>query len=227
MVPMIDGILGIIPARGGSKAIPGKNIFKIKNKPLIAWTIEAALQAKYICDTVVSSDDDTILEISESFGAQVLKRPKELAMDDSSSEMVVEYVLNTLIKKYKYCMLLQPTSPLRDSRLIDKAVELFFESDATALISVCEIDNKILKAFKENENGYIEGVANNIFPFMPRQNLPKTFISNGAIYLIKTDEFLKNRSFLATKTIKFIMNERESLDIDDYADIEKFKSYLE
>jgi len=222
-------ILSIIPARGGSKGLPRKNIIDLNGKPLIAWTIEASLKSKYITDTYVSSDDNEILEISKKYKANILKRPKELATDTASSESVVEQVINELKKQnksYDYIILLQPTSPLRDEKDIDKAFKMLFEKQATALISVKEYDNKILKAFIDNKDGFIEGIRNNYYPFMRRQDLPKTYMSNGAIYIIKTDEFMKNKSFWTNKTIKFVMNEVKSMDIDTKEDLEKVREYL-
>lgn len=223
---MTKKILSIIPARGGSKGLPGKNIIDLGGKPLIAWSIDASLRSKYIVDTVVSSDDDTILDTAKTYGADTLKRPSEFASDLASSESVVQHALKTVDKKYDYIVLLQPTSPLRDEKDIDMAFEKLFNKDATALISVYEIDNKILKAFKEDSSGFIDGVSNNKYPFMPRQSLPKTYMSNGAIYIVKVDEFLKNNSFYTDKTTAFYMDRVKSMDIDTKEDLEKVKSYI-
>lgn len=223
---MTKNVLAIIPARGGSKGLPKKNIIDLAGKPLIAWTIEASLESKYITKTIVSSDSGEILEVSKKYGSEILKRPDELATDISSSEVVVKHALESVEEKFEYIILLQPTSPLRSTLEIDSAFEKLFSLDATALISVCEYDNKILKAFKENELGYIEGISNNKYPFMRRQDLPKTYMSNGAIYIIKVDEFLKNNSFFTDKTVSFIMDEIRSLDIDTKEDLEKVKRFL-
>lgn len=223
---MTKKVLAIIPARGGSKGLPKKNIIDLAGKPLIAWTIEASLGSKYITKTIVSSDSDEILEVVKNYNTDILKRPIEFASDTSSSEVVVKHVLETLDEKYDYIILLQPTSPLRTTVDIDNAFEQLFSSDATALISVCEYDNKILKAFKENEFGYIEGISNNKYPFVRRQDLPKTYMSNGAIYIIKIDKFLENKSFFTDKTISFIMDEIKSLDIDTKEDLDKVNKYI-
>lgn len=223
---MTKKVLAIIPARGGSKGLPRKNIIDLAGKPLIAWTIEASVNSKYITKTIVSSDSNEILEVAKNYGVHILKRPAEFASDLSSSEVVVKHTIDNSEEKYEYIVLLQPTSPLRDTFEIDKAFEKLFSSEATALISVCEYDNKILKAFKENESGYIEGISNNKFPFMRRQDLPNTYISNGAIYIIKVEEFLKNNSFFTDKTISFIMDEIKSLDIDTKKDLEEVEKYI-
>lgn len=226
---MTNKVLAIIPARGGSKGLPKKNILDLNGKPLIAWSIEASLASKYITKTVVSSDSDEILNISKKYKANTLKRPTELASDTASSEEAVINAIKELKKageEFEYLVLLQPTSPLRDRSDIDNALELLFDSEATALISVCETDNKLLKAFKENEAGYIEGVSNNTFPFARRQDLPKTYMSNGAIYIIKIDEFLKYKTLFTKKTISYRMSKIKSLDIDTIDDLKEVENYI-
>ena len=222
-------IISIIPARGGSKGLPKKNILELAGKPLIAWTIESSLKSKYISKTIVSSDCDEILNISSKYGSEILKRPDELARDTTPTEPVVEHILQNIkdLGNYSYLVLLQPTSPLRDEKDIDEAIsKLIQEKDATALISVKEIDNKILKAFKINNNGYLEGISNNKYPFMRRQDLPKVFMPNGAIYIISINEFSKTKRLFSDNAISYLMNEEKSLDIDTIDDFEKIKNYI-
>ncbi|MCT7556237.1 acylneuraminate cytidylyltransferase family protein [Aliarcobacter butzleri] len=220
--------MSIIPARGGSKGLPGKNIIDLAGKPLIAWTIEASLKSKYITKTIVSSDNNNILEISKKFGVETIKRPDELALDTTPTEPVIEHVLKSLenIEQYDYLILLQPTSPLRDEKDIDSAIKLLIQKKVSALISTKEIDNKILKAFKNNENGYLEGIANNKYPFMRRQDLPKTFMPNGAIYIVSVKDFLKTKRLFTDKTISFEMSEEKSFDIDTKEDLNKCNDIL-
>ena len=223
-------ILAIIPARGGSKGLKNKNIKNLNGKPLISYTINASIKSKYITKTVVSSDKKKILNIAKRYKADILKRPKKYAVDKSSSEVVVRHTLKELKKQkliFDYIILLQPTSPLRDQNDIDKAFKLFFKTKATSLISVKNIDNKILKAFIETKDGYIKGISNNKYPFMPRQNLPKTYISNGAIYIIKVKKFLKSNSFFTNKTVSYIMNYMKSLDIDTQEDFDNIEKLIE
>lgn len=222
-------ILAVIPARGGSKGLPRKNVLTLGGKPLIAWTIESSLNSEYISKTIVSSEDDEVLNISKKYNADIIKRPKELANDTATSESVIYHTLKELQKyslEFDYVVLLQPTSPLRNDRDIDVAFEKLFSSEATALISVCELDNKILKAFKENKLGFLDGISNNQYPFMRRQDLPKTYLSNGAIYIVKVDEFLHKKSFYTDKTIAFTMTETSSLDIDTKEDLLKVEKYI-
>lgn len=229
MEQMTKKVLAIIPARGGSKGLPRKNIVDLAGKPLIAWTIEASMCSKYITKTVVTSDDDEILNVSRQYGADLIKRPKELALDITPSEPVIKHVIDELKKvnkKFDYIVLLQPTSPLRSVEHIDNAFDMLFKSKATALISVYEIDNKILKAFKENKDGYIKAVSDSRYPFMRRQDLPKTYMSNGAIYIIQEKEFVDNNNLLTDKTIHYVMDNIQSMDIDTYVDLEKVKKYF-
>ena len=214
-------IVSIIPARGGSKGLPGKNIIDLAGKPLIAWTIEASLKSKYITKTIVSSDTEEILNISKQYGAEIIKRPDELALDTTPSEPVILHVLENIknIDEYEYLILLQPTSPLRTDKDIDNAIEILIEKKALALISTKEVENKILKAFKNDVSGYLEGVANNEYPFMRRQDLPKTFMPNGAIYIVNIKEFLKTKRLFTNKTISFEMSEEKSFDIDTKEDL--------
>ena len=221
---MTNKVLAIIPARGGSKGFPKKNIALLNGLPLIAWTIQASLKSKYICKTLVTSDSEEILDISNHYGAEVLKRPDEYATDSSSSEDVVRHTLSSLKQEFDYIILLQPTSPLRNAEDIDAAFELFFVSKATSLISVCEVDNKLYKAFKKDDNGYLSGISNNKYPFMRRQDLPKAFMSNGAIYIVEVDSFLKNNSFYSNKTVSYKMPEERSVDIDSKEDLDRIES---
>ncbi|WP_139470512.1 cytidylyltransferase domain-containing protein [Campylobacter armoricus] len=213
--------LAIIPARAGSKGIKNKNLVLLNDKPLLYYTIKAAKNSKYIDKIVLSSDGDEILKYGETQDIDVLKRPKELALDDTTSDKVILHALN-FYKDYENIILLQPTSPFRTNIHIDEAFLKFKNENSNALISVIEYDNKILKAFIDN-NGNLKGICNDKYPFMPRQKLPKTYMSNGAIYIIKTDLFLKNPSFLQENTKYFLMDEISSFDIDSLEDLEKAK----
>ena len=224
MAQMTKRILSIIPARGGSKGLPRKNLIDLAGKPLIAWTIGSSLDSSYITKTIVSSDDDEILNIAKQYGADTIKRPDELSIDSTTSETVIKHVIDELKKnnqEFDYLLLLQPTSPLRDVEDIDNAFNILFKRNATALISVCEIDNKILKAFEQSKDGYIKGISNNKYPFMRRQDLPKTYLSNGAIYIIRADAFIKEGSLFTDKAISYVMSKVKSLDIDNMEDLEK------
>ncbi|NOR45864.1 MAG: acylneuraminate cytidylyltransferase family protein [Candidatus Delongbacteria bacterium] len=222
-------ILSIIPARGGSRGILRKNIATVGNKPLISWTIEASLGSNYITETIVSSDDIEILDIAKSCGSKVLKRPLEISGDDAPSSSVIIHIINELTEQnifFDYIIFLQPTSPLRNAKNIDDAFKEFFNTDSNALISVSEIDNKFLKTLKLNNQGYLEGAFNNEYPFYRRQDLPKVYLPNGAIYIIKTSIFLEGNSLLPDKTVMYEMDSQSSIDIDSYDDIEKVNKII-
>ena len=222
-------VLAIIPARGGSKRLPRKNIIDLCGKPLIAWSIEAAKKSQNVDDVVVSSDCNEVLEISSKFDIVTIKRPDALAQDSSSSGSVVSHVINTMKKNgklYDYLILLQPTSPLRDDTDIDSAFSLLFNNNASALISVYKDNSKMLKAFKENSDGFIECISNNKYPFMRDQDLPEVYMSNGAMYIIKVSDFLQNNSFFTDRTIRYVMSKEKSCDIDTLSDLEKVKKII-
>ncbi|GIU70250.1 MAG: hypothetical protein KatS3mg002_1486 [Candidatus Woesearchaeota archaeon] len=217
-------ILAIIPARGGSKRLPRKNILPLAGKPLIAWTIEAGLGSKYLDEVVVTSDSDKILEIANNYKVHIIKRPPELATDTASTIEVVEHVLSSIDKKFDFIVLLQPTSPLRTAKHIDEAIELLFEKNADAVISVCEVDHSPLWC-----NTLPEDL--NMSNFLPKdvkgkrsQDLPKFYRLNGAIYICKTDKFLEEKTFFLNKNIyAYIMDRKYSIDIDEEIDFKLAK----
>lgn len=217
--------LAIIPARAGSKGIKNKNLVSLSGKPLLYYTIEAAKGAACIDKTILSSDGNEILEYGKSQGVEVFKRPVELAQDDTTSDKVILNVLEHY-QDYENIILLQPTSPLRTSRQIDEALNKFQNEKANALISVVKYDNKILKAFIVDENEKLRGICNDHFPFTPRQKLPSTYMSNGAIYIVKSELFKKNPNFLPQNTAYFLMDEISSLDIDCTDDLIKAENYM-
>ena len=223
-------ILGLVPARGGSKGVYKKNIAPVFGKPLMQWTIEASIKSLHITDTIVSSDDEEILNIAESLGAQTIKRPKEYSTDEATSSSVVIHALKECAEQgvyFDYVVLLQPTSPLRGAREINEALDLIFNSNVSAVISVTKSDNKFLKSFKMNKDGYIEGVVDNLYPFTRRQDLPQTYISNGAIYIVKVKDFLESESFFTSKTLAYEMSEDISLDIDSEADLKHAEKFFQ
>jgi CMP-N,N'-diacetyllegionaminic acid synthase len=226
---MTERILSIIPARGGSKGLLGKNIIDLAGMPLIGWSINASLNSKYINKTIVSSDDEKILDISIKCGAEIIRRPDYLSSDDATSEGVVRHAIDYLSSKgevFDSVILLQPTSPLRSSIDIDEAFDAMFDSNATAVISVFEGDNKMLKAFVNRSDGFLEGICNNKYPFMRRQDLPKVYVPNGAIYINKIASFLKDNSFFSTSVVSYIMLENKSIDIDTHDDLIVAELYL-
>lgn len=219
-------ILGLIPARGGSKGLPGKNIKLLLGKPLIAWTIEQALASKYLDRVVVSTDDKEISDISKKYRAEVpFIRPKELAMDNTKGIDVVLHAIdwlkeNDMRKQCDLLILLQPTSPLRATEDINKAIELLFLKEAKAIVSVCEVDHHPLLANTLPEDGCMKDFIRKEIMNKNRQELPKFYRLNGAIYLAYCNYIKERKSFFGEKTFTYIMPRERSIDIDDEIDFE-------
>lgn len=209
-------IISIIPARGGSKGIPRKNIKLLNGKPLISYSIDASNSCSLIDETYVSTEDAEISEISKGNNAEVIERPDELAGDDSSSIDVILHVLDYLEKRGELpdlFVLLQPTSPLRTSEDIEASINSFLESDCDSLVSVCALDHRSLLNFSL-EDGFLVQNNNEALFNSRRQDIPTHYSLNGAIY-ITTPEFIrKNRSFYSDKTIPHVMSKEKSIDID-------------
>lgn len=210
--------LAIIPARGGSKRLPRKNVLDLCRKPVIAWSIEAGLDSKYIDRVVVSSDDDEILNIAKKYGAEIIKRPSELAIDTATTFDAIKHTIENL-ENYDYIVLLQPTSPLRNEKHIDEAIELLEEKNADAVVSVCEMDHSPLWSNtlpKDNSMGNFlrDEVLNK-----RSQDLEKYYRLNGAIYICQTEKFLKGKSFFIKNNIfAYKMDKKSSIDIDEEFD---------
>jgi CMP-N,N'-diacetyllegionaminic acid synthase len=225
-------IVSVITARGGSRGIPYKNIALVAGRPLIDYTIRASLESPFINETYVTSDCDRILAVSKDSGARLIKRPAELAADTSRSESALLHAVEQ-IKIEKGCypdvfILLQPTSPLRDSQDIDKAFETFYEAKADALISGIEPAINPLKQMLVGEDGMLKTLTDDpSAPFKARQLLPRAFQPNGAIYIVKTKLFIKTGMFIAERTVPFYMDEVKSLDIDTPQDLEEARRWLE
>ncbi len=218
--------LAIIPARGGSKRLPRKNLLDLCGKPLIAWSIEAGIKSKYLDAIVLSSDDSEILKIGEGYKIQTIKRPQNLASDNASSVDVVKHVIKNL-ESYEYIVLLQPTSPLRDSSHIDEAIELLENKNADAIISVCEMDHSPLWSNTLNENLSMQDFLNKDVLQKRSQDLDKYYRLNGAIYICKTKRFIEESSFFLKKNIyAYVMDVQNSVDIDKRIDLESARLYM-
>jgi len=212
-------ILAIIPARGGSKRLENKNILPISGKPLIAYTIEQALLSKYVEEVLVSTDSKQIADVAICYGACVpFIRPNNLSGDDATIFDVVKHAIEYMRKSgkyYKYILLLQPTSPLRESAHIDDSVDFFNENNADGIISVSEVEHPLQWANKLPENKSMVGFLNHSLISKRSQNYEKQYILNGAIYLAKEDRLLDNKSFFLKNNIyAYVMDRISSIDID-------------
>ncbi|WP_078129424.1 cytidylyltransferase domain-containing protein [Leptospira alexanderi] len=215
---MIDQkILGLIPARGGSKGIPRKNIKFIAGKPLIVWTIEAALKSKYLTSIVVSTDDSEIAEVAKQTGASVpFLRPSELATDYSSGIDPVLHALDNL-PEFDYVMLLQPTSPLRTSTDIDDCIEFAMKRKTNSVVSVCETQENPFWMFCLDDSLRMTKLLN-VEDVKRRQDSPKIFSLNGSIYLSEVNYFREKKKFITEDTLAYLMSKESSIDIDDMMD---------
>lgn len=221
-------IISIIPARCGSKGISRKNIKLLAGKPLIAYTIEGALKSKYLNRVVVSTDDEEIEKISKKYGAEIVKRPSILAQDDSPTIDAVFHVFESLeiqSEKRTVVVLLQPTSPLRNSQDIDNAIDLFLKDECDSVISVRESEHPPFWAYKI-DNQYLKPILENNYLKMRRQDLPKSYMPNGAIYISTVETLQEYRSFNSSNISPYIMPSIRSVDIDNELDFIVAESIL-
>ena len=210
--------LAIILARGGSKRLPRKNILDLNGKPLIAYSIEAGLKSRYIDKVIVSSDDDEILSLSKKFGADIIKRPNELASDTATSFDAIKHTIENS-NKYDYIVLLQPTSPLRNSTHIDEAIELLDSKNADAVVSVCEMEHSPLWSNTLDDSLSMCGFLRDEVLSKRSQDLEKYYRLNGAIYICKIDKLLEEESFFLKENIfAYVMDRESSIDIDEGID---------
>jgi CMP-N-acetylneuraminic acid synthetase len=231
-MPTERNFLAIIPARGGSKRLPRKNVLELAGKPLIAWTIEAGLQSKYIDRVVVSTDDAEIAQVARRYGADVpFMRPEHLAKDDSASVDVLKFTLRELEKhaeRYRYVVLLQPTSPLRNAAHIDAAIELLRDRQADAVASVAELDHPLEWSNILPENLSLDGFLPARYRGLRSQDLPKRYRLNGAIYISSVKRFWQEGALIYDgNAYAYIMDRRVSIDIDDETDFLLANVFLE
>jgi len=226
---MMTKTIAIIPARGGSKGIPRKNIISLCDKPLISWTIQAALNSNTINDVYVSTEDIEIAEISKSYGAKIIKRPMKLASDLITTDEVIFHAIEYLKKlniEFSHVCLLQPTSPLRNEDHIDGASLLARDKNFGCIVSVYKPKLSVAKAYILKNNGTLEGLISSDAPYTPRQQLPDTYIPNGAIYFFSKDSFLVKNRIPRERLLPYIMDESVSIDIDNLEDLKAVKNIL-
>jgi N-acylneuraminate cytidylyltransferase len=215
-------VLALITARGGSKGLPRKNVLLAGGKPLIAWTVKAALESQFVDRVVLSSDDDEIMVAAEAAGCEVpFRRPTHLATDKASSMDVVKHALQEL-PDYDYIVLLQPTSPLRTNDDIDAAFQLMLTRNAPACVSVSEVDQSPYWMYRLTDDNKLVNIMEPLGNLSRRQDLPTIYALNGAIYIAKVDWLIKTEKFVDTETIAYQMPKERSLDIDDMNDFERF-----
>lgn len=210
-------ILAIIPARGGSKGVPRKNVRDLAGKPLIAWTIEEAKKSRYIDRLILSSEDDEIIKVATQYGCEVpFKRPLELAQDDTPG---IEPVLHAIEQcpGYDYVVLLQPTSPLRTVEDIDSSIEKLLNSDADFCVSVTEPEKSPYWMYTLENDRMIPLLSQEEL-VARRQDLPKVYALNGAIYIAKISCLITTKQFVNQSAICYVMSQEKSQDIDNERD---------
>lgn len=214
------GVLAIIPARSGSKRLPGKNIRRLSGVPLIAWTIRTAIAARVFDDVLVSTDDKEIAAIAREYGASVpWLRPGELSTDTATSVDVVLHALSTWESEgggAASVMLLQPTSPFRSTETICRAVELHMQAGNPPVVSVCPVKAHPAWCFRVDGEGCMHRYASDNAPPARSQDLPPAYQLNGAVYLATADDLRSEQSFLCSRTRALVVTHpEESIDIDD------------
>jgi N-acylneuraminate cytidylyltransferase len=218
---MIEGrkIIGIIPARGGSKTLPRKNLKILAGKPLIAWTIEEAHKSQYLDRVILSSEDAEIIAVAKEWACEVpFIRPVELASDETPGIEPVIHAISVIEEDYDYIVLLQPTSPLRTTKDIDDCIRYCVREDAPFCVSVTLVDKHPFWMHTLSEDQRLRVLIPTGSLVDRRQDLPPVYIPNGAIYVAKTDYLLKEKRFITKETLAYIMPEERSWDIDNQLD---------
>lgn len=212
-------ILAVIPARGGSKRLPKKNIKMLGNRPLIAWTIERAKKSQLLDRIVLSSDDQEIINVAKRYGCEVpFVRPSYLASDEATSEDMLEHAIRSLGENYDYVVLLQPTSPFRSTEDIDNSVRLCIDSQAPSVQSLTNVTDNPEWMFCVNEDGTIKKVCLKITSAVK-------YVLNGALYVLDTEVFLQYKRIMFPQTLAYLMPRERSVDIDTGEDFE-YAEYL-
>ncbi|WP_442787005.1 acylneuraminate cytidylyltransferase family protein [Flavobacterium suncheonense] len=224
-------VLGIIPARGGSKGVPGKNIKDLGGKPLLQYTFESALDSKLLSRTILSSEDAAIIEKAKIIGLEVpFVRPDELASDSASSIQVVRHAVDFLESEgffYDAVCLLQPTYPFREKGFIDKAIQKFEATGADTLVSVLPVPHEYNPhwTFEKDADGYLKIATGEEEIITRRQNLPTAYHRDGAIYITKVT-YIKQGTFYGKKMVAIESEHSHYVNIDTLKDWEKAEAYL-
>lgn len=216
-------VLGVITARGGSKRIPKKNIKELLGRPLIYYTIKAALDSKLLTKVILSSDDDEIIGIGKDMGVEVpFKRPCELADDTTPTIEVLIHAVNYVEKNQCFfpdiIVVLEPTSPLRTTEDIDKALEKHITTDADSVVSVVKTDHWHPIRAKKIENGVLCDYCLEEKEGVRRQDLPPAYFRDGAFYSVKRDVLMKGHRLYGKVTRPYIMPPERSIDINSVSD---------
>lgn len=218
-------VIAVIPARGGSKGVPRKNIKPLLGKPLISWTIEQAKQSKYIDRVVVSTDDEEITEISRRYGAETpFLRPKELARDDSPTIDVLMHALGWFEERDEFfdmLVLLEPTSPLRDVEDIDKCIDLLLDNKkARAIVNLAllEASHPEFNVLLDDEGFIRKPDGTTEFSVLRRQDLEKLYFFEGSLYISYVDTLKERKTFYHDLTLGNVVPKYMSFEVDELCD---------
>jgi CMP-N-acetylneuraminic acid synthetase len=212
-------ILAIIPARGGSERLPDKNILPFAGKPLIVWSINAAKGSKYIDRIIVSTDDKKIADIAKKNDCNVPSlRPEELATNDASTNDIVIHILNLIQNNFDIVLILQPTSPLRESEDIDDGLEMMDRKNLPVIVSVCESGKPLNWHYTIEEDGRLKSLIIEDKFSTSQSEITKTYLPNGALFISETEFFRINKTFFTKSTSAYIMPPERSIDIDNQMD---------
>lgn len=220
---MIDSkkVLGVIPARGGSKGVPQKNIIDLGGQPMIAWTINAARKSQYLDRVIVSTEDPDIREVAQRAEADLpFIRPRELAADETLIEDVLFHALDSLNEEYDYIVLLQPTSPFRTTADIDACIERCVRHSAPVCIAVTQPEEPPQWMFYVGEDHRLLPIMENGFAVKRRrQELRQAWCINGAVFVMHVDWYRSTKNFLCNETIAYLMPRERSVNIDTTEDL--------
>jgi N-acylneuraminate cytidylyltransferase len=212
-------IIAIIPARGGSKEVPNKNIIDFCGKPLIAWTIEQCLSSKYISDIWVSSDSQEILDIAEEYGAKTINRPDDISGDLASSESAWEHAIEVIQRDNNISLVFAPqvTSPLRETKDIDNAIELFQKGEYDSMFSSCIAEDLLF--WGGDERGQLQSINYDYLNRERRQDMQEQIIENGSFYIFKPGIIQKYNNRFGGKIGHFKMEFWKMFEIDNLEDL--------
>ena len=224
-------VLAIIPARSGSKGLPGKNIINCAGRPLISWSIVAAVESKYITRVVVTTDSEEIAEVAKEYGAWVpfLRKP-DLAKDDSSITDVVNDVINNIKNQFHHdlVILLQPTSPLRNSIHVDESIEIVINKEMNGITGVTEVSHPYEWTNTLSDNLSMNEFISKEAYFTRSQDFPKRYQINGAIYMLNKYSLMLDKKMIPDKnSMAYIMDKKSSVDIDTEDDFLLASFYLQ
>lgn len=226
-------ILGIVPARGGSKGIPRKNLVPLCGRPLIAYTIEAALGAEMLTRLIVSTEDEEIAGVAMSLGADVpFRRPPELASDDARSLPVVQHAVRQVEdeegSRYDVIVMLQPTTPLRTSQDIDEGIRLLLDSGADSVVSVVDVGaHHPFRMKRIDDDGRLINFVDQGFEDMrPRQELPRVYIRSGDLYISRRAVVMEQSTLVGTDCRAVVIQEERAVNIDTPLDLLRAEQVL-